>query len=871
METPLFMHHINHSTTGTFDTAILIKESRLDKEAIERYYINPLAQKGMDVSSIVSFSLDYQGKKQSVKNQKEYLDILMPEIDKLGIKDILIADGDYFKTLCKVTKAVPHYGYVMPCKYPGYEHMNVVLVPNYGMIWHMPSLEEKVDIALNALDDHKRGSYVPMGTNIIHSEYYPKSLTSIERALRDLHKHPMLTCDIETFHLKHHSSGLGTIGFAWSKHEGLAFKVDYKSTPQRDGGYQEYNQKVRELLKIFFREYKGKILWHNASFDIYILVYQLWMDGLLDQEGLLEGLHIMTKNFGDTKIITYLATNSTEGNHLSLKEQAHKFAGNYAESEINDITKIPQDRLLRYNLVDCLSTWYVYEKHYGTMVDDVQLDLYNDLFIPSIKTIVQMQLTGMCLDMGKVLEAESHLSKIHRGHYDSMQQSDLIIEFTEHLRQSRMDKDNLSLKTKQRTIDEVAHIVFNPNSNNQLQELLYEVMDLPILDMTKNKKPATGNKTLSKLLNHCTDELHVEFLEHLIGFIKVDKVLTAFIPRFKEAPLAEDGYHYLFGNFNLGGTVSGRLSSSNPNLQQIPSGSTYAKIIKACFVAPRGWIFVGADSASLEDRIDALQTKDPNKLKVYTDGYDGHCLRAFNYFPDRLPGIVDTVESINSIAKLFKDVRQDSKAPTFALTYEGTYNTLMSNCGFTYNVATQIETNYLEMYKHSVQWKADRMEECAKNGYATVAFGLRVRTPMMAKSILGTSVTPYAVAAEGRTVGNAYGQSWGLLNSRAGNEVMGKVWTSSHALNIRPCAQIHDALYFLVLDDDMETLTYLNGIVGEAMAWQDHPAIRHEQVHLSGELDVFYPSWKDDFTLPNGASKEEIIQISIDEAIKRKK
>jgi DNA polymerase-1 len=163
------------------------------------------------------------------------------------------------------------------------------------------------------------------------------------------------------------------------------------------------------------------------------------------------------------------------------------------------------------------------------------------------------------------------------------------------------------------------------------------------------------------------------------------------------------------------------------------------------------------------------------------------------------------------------------------------------------------------------------MEECAKNGYATVAFGLRVRTPMMAKSILGTSVTPYAVAAEGRTVGNAYGQSWGLLNSRAGNEVMGKVWTSSHALNIRPCAQIHDALYFLVLDDDMETLTYLNGIVGEAMAWQDHPAIRHEQVHLSGELDVFYPSWKDDFTLPNGASKEEIIQISIDEAIKRKK
>lgn len=56
------------------------------------------------------------------------------------------------------------------------------------------------------------------------------------------------------------------------------------------------------------------------------------------------------------------------------------------------------------------------------------------------------------------------------------------------------------------------------------------------------------------------------------------------------------------------------------------------------------------------------------KLKVYTDGYDGHCLRAFYYFPERLPGIMETVESINSIKKVFPEVRQDSKAPTFALT-----------------------------------------------------------------------------------------------------------------------------------------------------------------------------------------------------------
>ena len=76
------------------------------------------------------------------------------------------------------------------------------------------------------------------------------------------------------------------------------------------------------------------------------------------------------------------------------------------------------------------------------------------------------------------------------------------------------------------------------------------------------------------------------------------------------------------------------------NLQNLPStGSKYAKVIKSCFQAGPGWLFCGLDFASLEDRISALSTKDPNKLKVYTDGYDGHSLRAFAYFGENMPDI----------------------------------------------------------------------------------------------------------------------------------------------------------------------------------------------------------------------------------------
>lgn len=79
-------------------------------------------------------------------------------------------------------------------------------------------------------------------------------------------------------------------------------------------------------------------------------------------------------------------------------------------------------------------------------------------------------------------------------------------------------------------------------------------------------------------------------------------------------------------------------------MQNLPSGSTYGKAVKECFKPPAGWLFVGADFASLEDRINALLTKDSNKLKVYTDGYDGHSLRAYSYWGHLMPEIAQATD-----------------------------------------------------------------------------------------------------------------------------------------------------------------------------------------------------------------------------------
>lgn len=143
----------------------------------------------------------------------------------------------------------------------------------------------------------------------------------------------------------------------------------------------------------------------------------------------------------------------------------------------------------------------------------------------------------------------------------------------------------------------------------------------------------------------------------------------------------------------------------------------------------------------------------------------------------------------------------------------------------------------------------------------TVAFGLRVRTPKLSQVILGNSRTPYEASAEGRTAGNALGQSWCLLNTRASIEFLRHARSSQYAELIRPCAHIHDAQYFLI-PEDMDVLCFVEEHLTKAVAWQDHPDIAHPTVKLSGEVGVFYPDWSTEMTIPRGSSPEKIKELA---------
>lgn len=854
-------HFIFAPEQKSYEVAILIKDSHFDAAKLITYYVEPLASLGVAKDKLIAFDLSYDKKKVSAKHITQELNKLMPALQKIGIKYIYVADAEYFKTLAKQRKADAHIGYVFPCAINPYNYIQVVLGLNYQGLLYNPNQAPKLDLSLATLASVVNNNYQALGLNIIQQEEYPQTYTEIAAFLTKLHQYPSLTCDIETFSLKLFKAGIGSISFAWNKNCGGAFLVDYiKQQPNEPCyGRQINDKKLKFLLKDFFINYKGNLKFHNATYDIKVLILNLFMKSKQDYQGMLYGLEVMCRHIDDTKIIAYLALNTTAELSLSLKDLGHEYAGNYAQSDIKDIRLIKAQDLLRYNLTDCLTTWFVYEKYYPVMLQDNQLNIYETIMLPSLKVIIQMELVGMPICLKRVAEVKQELLVIQAKHLDTIAKSSVVANCEYRLKLLALTAINAKLKTKQHGMDKVANFKFNPNSPNQLTELLYETMGLPVLDTTKTSNPATGGDTLEKLINHTSNQEYKDVINALIGLSKVDKILTSFIPAFEQAVVKEDGHAYLHGSFNLGGTVSGRLSSSDPNLQNIPSGSEYGKLIKSCFKPSKGWIFAGADFASLEDRINTLLTKDPNKIAVYTKGFDGHCLRAAYYFNINVD--INDVKAVNALKHTHPQERQDSKAPTFALTYQGTWTTLMKNCGFSEAMAKQIETNYHLLYKHSDEWMADKIDLCCKQGYIDVAFGLRIRTPLLAKSVLNNSKTLREAAAEARSVGNALGgQSYGLLNNRASNAFMQRVWQSEYKHSIFMVAQIHDAAYVL-MRDDINVVAFANYHLTREMSWQELPEIQHPDVKLGAELDLFYNGWHQPITLPNTDNKEELLDI----------
>lgn len=575
----------------TADTALLIKDSAFFKSAITQYYLRP----PIDQSRIIAMNLFYEpGNKISSAVMKEYMDVLLPELSALGIKSVYVADSKYYQYLTKqtITESV---GTVVKCKIKDYMHLDIIAGINSQSLFHNPSNASLLDISVNTLLQHLDGYDVKATKDIIKDATYldySQTTTTMVSHLNDLSKHSILSADIETGGhedgdaLRFNKSSLASIAFGSSIDSGTAI-------------YLQDNKDAKKLLKQFFINYSGKVVYHNGLFDIKHLIYHLFMETPDDIIGMLYGIEVMCKSIDDTMVMTYLCTNNVQENKLGLKHNALPYTGQYAV-EVKDVYSLPTPKLLEYNLKDALATFWLYLQQAERIVTEEQVEVYETIFLPAFKVLLETMLIGLPLDMNQVSIVKSKLQSEAMIAANNLEKSPIIEDLMHGVRTVVMDKANAKLKKKVKPISDFDDINFNPNSGIHKRMLLYEVLKFPVIDLTKTKLPAVGGKTIKKLKNHTTDPDVLDLLSNLQAYSDASKILTTFIKAFENfAFTREDGTVWLNGDQILCGTVSGRLGSKNPNLANLPSGSTYGKLVKSCFKAPEGWLFCGADFSAL--------------------------------------------------------------------------------------------------------------------------------------------------------------------------------------------------------------------------------------------------------------------------------
>ena len=600
-------------------------DNQLDHDRLAKYY---------PISDLIIYPINVN---QKVALIRKSLDSYRKSIHSLGITHIIVLAANLFKILTK-EKTVGHsYGKILPSKYKGYEDILISIAPSYQSLFHNPDNIEKINMTLQAVLYGEKQYKQVNGT-------YPTSSKLAIEALQSLHQYKVLAVDIEGYSLHYTKAQIATIAFAWNETEGIAFQSILE---EKDIGYH---------LADFFQTYQGKLIFHNSSYDVSVMIYELFMQSKLDYKNMLDALDIFYRDCEDTKLMVYLIKNSTSEISLALKDNILNEYGDYGE-DVTDITKIPLPRLLKYNLIDACGTFWLYKKYQILLKEAHQIDLYYKQFIPAQKVLTYMEMVGMPMIPDKIQYAKKQLEKIIAIKLNIIDNHPYIKDIELILQKNKVIEDNKTLKKLVRKLEDIKRIPFNAGSSKHLGILLHEKMGLPILDLTPTGQPATGEDTIKKLLKlleNNTDN-KILLLEAIIELGKAEKILNTFIKAFEQAEDRGDGRVYLTGNFNLGGTQSMRLSSSSPNLTNLPSGSTYGKLIKQCFVPPVNKLIASCDYTALEAMVDALLTQDPNKLKVYLDYYDSHCLNTYAYWKNKMPDIQEKVEIAETATKFWKE------------------------------------------------------------------------------------------------------------------------------------------------------------------------------------------------------------------------
>ena len=366
--------------------------------------------------------------------------------------------------------------------------------------------------------------------------------------------------------------------------------------------------------------------------------------------------------------------------------------------------------------------------------------VYENLEVPLIPILAKMERLGVLVDPWLL-----------------QQQSDFLME---------------KMALLEAKAHELAGMPFNLGSPKQIQTILYENLNLPILKKTPKGQPSTDESVLIELAE--SFELPSIILEHRTA----SKLRSTYTEKLPQQINAQTGRVHT--SYHQAVTATGRLSSADPNLQNIPIRTEEGRRIRQAFIAPPGTQILAADYSQIELRIMAHFSQDPRLIEAFLTGGDVHQQTAAEVF-----GV--------SPEDVTKDQRRSAKAINFGLIYGMSAFGLAKQLGVDRSVAQAYIDRYFDRYP-GVKAFMDRTRDRAKElGYVETLMGRRLHIPDIRSSNGQRRQYAERAAINAPMQGTAAD-----LIKRAMIDV--HEWIESHAAPVKMIMQVHDELVFEVQD-----------------------------------------------------------------------
>ena len=498
----------------------------------------------------------------------------------------------------------------------------------------------------------------------VESNYHTiRTKNELSELIEDMKKAPYISFDTETTSLDYMNAELVGVSIALKPNEAFYIPINHNY----EGVEKQLEEHfVLEALKPFLESDEIPKIGHNLKYDRHIL-----QNLGIDLKGKL--LDTMLFSYVNNSTITRHNLDAVSKRYLNINPTSYEDVAGKGAKQI-PFSEVSIEVASEYASEDADISLKLYEHIEPLVQKETKLaKLYSEIEGPLIYTLGDIERNGVLIDSEKLNEQSKELeAKI--------------------------------LKLEQK-VQKSAGEDFNLGSPKQLQEILYEKLGLPVIKKTPKGQPSTAESVLQEL------SMDFPIVQDILSYRAISKLKSTYTDKLPKMVNSNTGRVHT--SYHQAVTATGRLSSSDPNLQNIPIRSEEGRRIREAFIAPDGYKILAADYSQIELRIMAHLSRDQGLMDAFAKGQDIHQATAAEIFS-------------TNIDEVTANQRRSAKAINFGLIYGMSAFGLSKQLQITRAEAQNYIEQYFDRYPQVKHYMDETKQSAKKMGYVETVFGRRL-------------------------------------------------------------------------------------------------------------------------------------------------